>query len=72
MILGFDVHHLEDGAINIFFCLQLKIEGGKMIKGMYYSLKNLHGTYIVISIYQSCVTVTIVVGVTPCSLVEGS
>ena len=43
-----------------------------MIMRMYYSLKNFNRSYIVISIYQSCVTVTIVVGVTPCGLVEGS
>jgi hypothetical protein len=38
-----------------------------MIKRTYYSLKNLHQ-----SVYHNCVTFTFDVGVTPCSMVEGS
>ena len=39
---------------------------------IFYSLNNFYQSYTVISGYRRCFTVTIVVGVTPCSLVEGS
>jgi len=39
---------------------------------IFYCLNNFHQSYTVISFYHSCITVTIVVGVTPCSLVESS
>ena len=39
---------------------------------MFYNFYNMHQSCTVISVYHSCVIGTIVVGVTPCSLVEGS